>query len=335
MLNSTDILDIRDLVVHYRLPGKTVRALQSINLKVGRGEILAVVGESGSGKSTLGLAILGLVKKPGKIHGGSILFNDTDLLTLQKSDLRKIRGKRIAAIPQDPMTSLNPVRKVRQHFFELARAHDRNMSEDNINERIRTVIDYVNLTPGTLNSYPHELSGGMRQRIMISLALFFGPDIILADEPTTALDVVTEAQILDILKNLQRDAGLTMMIFTHNFGIVSRVADRVAVMYAGNLVEVGGIDEMFETPIHPYTQKLIASIPKLTSLTKDLVYIPGFPPDLSMLPPGCTFHPRCPYATEICTRVQPELTKNDGRLYACHNPILYPQTRKDLQMGAG
>ena len=318
------ILDIQDLVVQYNLPGKTVSALRSINLKVERGEILAVVGESGSGKSTLGLAVLGLVKKPGLIRDGRIIFNDVDLLKLQRNDLRKIRGKRIAAVPQDPMTSLNPVRKIREHFVEMAKAHSGEMDEDKINERIKTVIDYVNLPPGTLRSYPHELSGGMRQRVMISLALFFGPDIILADEPTTALDVVTEAQILDILKNLQRDAGLTMVIFTHNFGIVSRLADRVAVMYAGNLVEVGKIDEMFETPAHPYTQKLIASIPKLSSTTKDLVYIPGFPPDLSHLPSGCSFHPRCPYATELCTRVQPELTK-EGRQYACHNPLLHQQ----------
>jgi len=325
-MSTSNILDIRDLVVQYNLPGKTVRALQSVNLKVERGEVLAVVGESGSGKSTLGLAVLGLVKKPGLIRGGNVFFNDIDLLTLSRNELRKIRGKKIAAVPQDPMTSLNPVRKVREHFVELVKAHDVEMSEEKINDRIRTVFDYVNLPPGTLGSYPHELSGGMRQRIMISLALFFGPDIILADEPTTALDVVTEAQILDILKNLQRDAGLTMVIFTHNFGIVSRLADRVAVMYAGNLVEVGKLDDMFESPAHPYTQKLIASIPKLTSSKKDLIFIPGFPPDLSRLPSGCSFHPRCQYATEICTRVQPELIGED-RQYACHNPLLYQQMK--------
>src|SRR5208283_4049836 len=194
-MSTSNILDIRDLVVQYNLPGKTVRALQSVNLKVERGEVLAVVGESGSGKSTLGLAVLGLVKKPGLIRGGNVFFNDIDLLTLSRNELRKIRGKKIAAVPQDPMTSLNPVRKVREHFVELVKAHDVEMSEEKINDRIRTVFDYVNLPPGTLGSYPHELSGGMRQRIMISLALFFGPDIILADEPTTALDVVTEAQI--------------------------------------------------------------------------------------------------------------------------------------------
>ena len=160
-------MDIRDLIVQYNLPGKTVRALQSVNLKVERGEVLAVVGESGSGKSTLGLAVLGLVKKPGLIRGGNVFFNDVDLLALRRNELRKIRGKKIAAIPQDPMTSLNPVRRVKEHFFELVKAHDVEMSEQAISDRIKTVIDYVNLPPGTLSSYPHELSGGMRQRIMI------------------------------------------------------------------------------------------------------------------------------------------------------------------------
>jgi oligopeptide/dipeptide ABC transporter ATP-binding protein len=322
-IHLQSILDIRDLVVEYELPGRTVSAVRSLNLKVPKGEVLAVVGESGSGKSTLGLAILGLVKKPGVIKHGSVFYNETDLLKLRGEELRTVRGKQIAAIPQDPMTSLNPVRTIESHFREFAKAHGSEMSEKEIDERALTVFDYVNLPPNALKSYPHELSGGMRQRVMIALALFFGPNIILADEPTTALDVVTESQILDILAKLQREAGLTMLIFTHNFGIVSRLANRVAVMYAGSLVELGGIDDLFNNAAHPYTKALIDSIPKLTSSRKDLVYIPGFPPNLSRLPSGCTFHPRCPYATEICARESPCITSDgERRMYACHNPIL-------------
>ena len=342
------ILDVRDLVVQYDLPGKSIKALRSVSLRVRRGEVLAVVGESGSGKSTLGLAILGLVKKPGTINGGSILYdNRLDLLKIEREKLREIRGRKISVIPQDPMTSLNPVKKVRDHFEELVKAHgsliplsstvgrvDNNHKNQQLaeEERIKTVFEYVNLPPSALNAYPHELSGGMRQRIMIALALFFGPEVVLADEPTTSLDVVTEAQILDILKSLQRSERLTMIVFTHNFGVVSRLADRVAVMYAGNLVEIGELSELFRAPAHPYTQRLIASIPRLTSTKKELAFIPGFPADLSHLPSGCAFHPRCAYATQVCEEVVPELRTFQGasgqgnarneRLYACHHPLI-------------
>lgn len=331
MAAKSNILDIHELSVEYELANKTVNAVRSLDLEVEKGEALAVVGESGSGKSTLGLALLGLVKKPGVIRTGSISFDGTDILKLGEERIRRIRGKRIAAIPQDPMTTLNPVRTIENHFREFANAHVSGMAEKDIASRAETVFDYVNLPAGVLKSYPHELSGGMRQRVMIALALFFGPDLILADEPTTALDVVTETQILDILARLQRDAGLTMIIFTHNFGIVSKLANRVAVMYAGSIVEIGGIEELFGSPAHPYTKGLIDSIPKLSNSRKELIYIPGFPPDLSRPPSGCAYHPRCPYATEVCKTVSPGLTGGygrGGRMYACHNPLLQSKAKE-------
>ncbi len=299
------LVDIQGLSVEYRTD-VIARAVQDVSLDLRKGETLGLVGESGSGKSTLGLALMGLIQPPGYITSGKITFDGVDLRHLGRDDLRNLRGKKIAMIFQDPMTSLNPVKKIGDHFIEYIRAHDADASEQKARAIAEAALADLGIPASRIDDYPHQFSGGMRQRVMIGLALALRPSLIIADEPTTALDVIVEAQILKLLRDLRVKYSLSLILITHNMGIVAEMADRVAVMYAGKIAEVAPTTKIFEDPKHPYTKALLDSIPNIQVEDKVLNTIPGSPPSLTDPPPGCPFHPRCPYAFERCRSEVPE-----------------------------
>jgi oligopeptide/dipeptide ABC transporter ATP-binding protein len=273
------------------------------------GETLGLVGESGCGKSVTALSILGLVQRPGRIVGGKILFKDQDLVKMPMDELRDIRGRDIAMIFQDPLSSLNPVLKVGFQINEAMRAHDK-IPRDQVEKRGIDLLKQVRVPDAErrVNDYPHQFSGGMRQRAMIAMGLSNRPEILIADEPTTALDVTVQAQILELLRDLNKATGTSIVLITHNLGVVAGLCKRVIVMYAGEIVEQGPVDQIFESPQHPYTWSLLRSIPRIDADRRErLRSIEGLPPDLIQLPPGCKFSPRCPYRLERCFRDEPEL----------------------------
>jgi oligopeptide/dipeptide ABC transporter ATP-binding protein len=311
------LLQIKDLEVRYATRAGMVKAVDKVDLEVQRGETLGLVGESGCGKSTLGFSILRLIREPGEIVGGQILFNGEDLLQKTEQEMIDIRGKNIAMIFQDPMTCLNPLQRIDDHFIETVNIHERASAKE-ARQRAADLVDKLGIIADRLTDYPHQLSGGMRQRIMIGLALILNSDLIIADEPTTSLDVIVEAQILELMKGLKRDFNLTMILITHNMGIVAELADRIAVMYAGKLVEVAEAVPLYDTPLHPYTQGLLKSIPNISLEEQKLETMPGSPPDLIEPPTGCRFHPRCPYAMEKCSSVEPPMKEiENGHRAAC------------------
>jgi len=318
MENNDVLLKIEDLEVHYETRAGIVRAVDHVDLDVERGETLGLVGESGCGKSTLGFSILRLVQPPGKIAGGQILFDGDDLLQKTEREMIRIRGKRIAMIFQDPMTCLNPLQRIDDHFVETVRTHEKGVSAKEARQRAADLMDKLGIIAGRLTDYPHQLSGGMRQRVMIGLALALNSDLIIADEPTTSLDVIVEAQILELMKGLRRDFNLTMILITHNMGIVAELADRIAVMYAGKLAEVAEAVALYDKPLHPYTQGLLKSIPNISLEAQKLETMSGSPPDLIEPPTGCRFHPRCPHAMEKCTAIEPPMKEiENGHRAAC------------------
>ena len=306
------LLEAHDLVVEYAEGG--ARAVDGVSLDVDEGEVVGLVGESGCGKSTLGRALLGLLPDDAKL-GGAVRYNGRDLYALPAKDRRALRGRELALVFQDPMTRLDPLMTVGDHFAGLLRAHG---VKDDAAERARKALAEVGVPPDRVVQYPHEFSGGMRQRIMIALSLVLGPKFIVADEPTTSLDVIVEAQIIDLLRRLQRRRGLGVLLITHNLGLVAEVADRVLVMYAGKVVESAKVDDLFRTPSHPYTQGLLASTIHLG--TEKLASIPGSPPDLSSPPPACRFHPRCPRGRELCARRDPPDAAYDAQRALCWFP---------------
>jgi len=306
------LLQVESLTVEYRTGDAIATAVQAVSLDLKRGETLGLVGESGSGKSTLGLAVMGLIRPPGYVTDGKLIFDGTDIRSLTNEQLRELRGKRVAMIFQDPMTSLNPVKKVGDHFIEYIRAHDRDASEQSARSTAKIVLEDLGIPASRVDDYPHQFSGGMRQRVMIGLALALKPSLIIADEPTTALDVIVEAQILKQLSDLKEKYSLSLILITHNMGIVAEMADRVAVMYAGKLAEVGPAVSIFEQPKHPYTQALLDSIPNILTSDKVLKTIPGSPPDLTTPPSGCPFHPRCRYVFDRCRTEMPMLIETGG-----------------------
>lgn len=314
------LLSIRDLMVEFELSRGILRAVNRASLDVYPGEIMAVVGESGSGKSTLAFSILNLVPPPGQITNGEILFDTIDVLAATSEELRRYRWKEVAMIFQAAQNVMNPVMRIADQMIDTAQAHE-NMPRGKIIERASELLKLVRLEPSqVLPSYPHELSGGMRQRVVIAISLLLNPKMLILDEPTTALDVVTQAYVLDILTDIREKLGLTMMLLTHDMSIVAKIADRVGVMYAGKIVEVGKIEEIFYDAKHPYTMGLINAAPSLVGDIAEKKPIPGLPPDPLNLPPGCPFHPRCAYATSRCEDAEPELRDiGDGRLVACHN----------------
>lgn len=313
------LLRIEDLEVHYATRAGVVKAVDRVGFEMGKGETLGLVGESGCGKSTLGFSILRLVPPPGKIVGGDIIFAGENLLKKDKEEMRRIRGSRISMIFQDPMTCLNPVQRIGDHIVETVTTHDQWTGRAEAWKRAGEMLDRLGIDPSRLEDYPHQLSGGMRQRVMITLALILNSELVIADEPTTSLDVIVEAQILDLLKQLKEDYELTLILITHNMGVVAELADRVAVMYAGKLMEVAKAIPLYEKPMHPYTQGLLRSIPNIKLMEQVLATMPGSPPDLIQPPPGCRFHPRCPYVKDECKEIEPLMREVEkDHLVACH-----------------
>jgi peptide/nickel transport system ATP-binding protein len=315
------LLEIRDLHVRFPTRDGVVKAVDGISISVDHGQTLGVVGESGSGKSVTALTVMGLTRAPSTEIEGRVLFDGVDLLALESSALREIRGKRIAMIFQDPMSSLHPLYKVGWQIEEAIRAHE-HVSRKVARSRALDALREVGISSAAerLDSYPHELSGGMRQRVMIAIALVLDPDVLIADEPTTALDVTVQAQILNLIHELQQERGTAVVLITHDLGVVAETADEVAVMYAGRIAEHAAIETMLTAPEHPYTWGLLQSAPRLGAPRSErLQPIRGLPPSLIHVPSGCPFHPRCPYAFEICpTRVPELLPSQAGHEVACH-----------------
>jgi peptide/nickel transport system ATP-binding protein len=302
----TDILySVRDLSVEYLTRAGPVQAVSNVSFDVERGEIVGLVGESGCGKSTLGRAMMAMITPPGRITGGTLTFDGIDLLSLSPRRLRALRGARIGMVFQDPMTSLDPLQRVVDHLTETIRTHERNVSEVAARARAAELVERLGIPPDRIDDHPHQFSGGMRQRIMIALALALRADLVIADEPTTSLDVIVEAKFLDLLRELREEFDLTIILITHNIGVVAEVADRVAVMYAGRMAEMGSVYDVFADPRHPYTRGLLRSVPNI-EVTEDRLYrMGGQPPDLSRLPPGCPFQDRCPEVMDVCRSLVP------------------------------
>jgi oligopeptide transport system ATP-binding protein len=321
-VDLTALLEIVDLEVEFASQGRTVRAVDRVSLTLDRGETLGIVGESGSGKSITAMSIMRLVPvPPGRYAGGRILFEGRDLLTAPDADLRRVRGKEIAMIFQDPMTSLNPVLTVGRQITEVLETH-MGLSAAAARTRAGELLDLVGIPSAArrLDDYPHHFSGGMRQRVMIAMAVACRPKLLIADEPTTALDVTIQAQILDILRNLQKELGMALMLITHDLGVVAGMADRVAVMYGGRVVEDGPTDAVFETPRMPYTMGLLSSIPRLDGGgAKRLTPIRGAPPEPIGVAKSCRFAPRCTFAADICRQSPPPRRPvGPGHHAACH-----------------
>ncbi len=318
------LLEIRDLRVSFQTGDGIVHAVDGVSTSVERGKTLGVVGESGSGKSVTALSVIGLTRLPNAVVSGQVLFDGVDLLKLSSDRLRSIRGRRIAMIFQDPLSSLHPLYRVGWQIEEAIMAHER-VSRRNARRRAIDAMRAVEMpNPAeVVDRYPHELSGGMRQRAMIAMALVLNPDVLIADEPTTALDVTVQAQILELIRGLQRDFDTAVVLITHDFGVIAETADDVAVMYAGRIVEQGPIGTILEAPEHPYTWGLLQSIPRLdTPRHERLQPIKGMPPSLVHPPTGCHFHPRCPYAMPMCRTMDPELLEsNQSHFVACHLPV--------------
>ena len=320
---SEAVLSIRNLTVEIPTRGGILRPVDQINYDIKRGEILGIVGESGAGKSMAGNAVIGLLNRPAKITGGEIWLNGTRIDQLEGEDMRRLRGKHIGMVFQDPLTSLNPLLRIGDQLTETMLEH-LDISRDEARKRAAAALDEVGIPAAAqrLDSYPHEFSGGMRQRVVIALALCAEPSLIIADEPTTALDVSVQAQIIALLKRLCRDRGTAVMLITHDMGVIAETADRVAVMYAGRLAELGGVRDVVTHPEHPYTDGLMGSTPLASKGLKRLRQIPGSMPRLTAMPQGCAFHPRCEFSQGIC-RAEPRPKLNGGRS-ACHFPIQQP-----------
>ena len=326
------LLDVRDLHTSFKTSDGVVRAVDGVDFHVDRGEILGLVGESGCGKSVTSLSLMGLVAPPGKVDAGEVIFDGQDLLTLSPKELRAMRGDRISMIFQQPTSSLNPVYNVGRQIGEVLELH-RKMKRGPARERAGEMLRMVGIPDpvSRLSAFPHSLSGGMAQRVMIAMALALEPELLIADEPTTALDVTIQAQILDLMRGLQRETGTAIILITHDLGVVAEMCDRVAVMYAGEIVEQTDVKSLFANPKHPYTQGLIGSVPILGSVQDQLATIPGAVPNLIDLPPACRFAPRCVPRVQLsvphCEEIHPELrpveeggTGHDVRCWIYHQP---------------
>jgi len=319
-LTADPVVSVRDLRVYYGTLRGTVRAVDRVSLEIGAGQVLGLVGESGCGKSTLGRGILGLLPE-GAVSDGEVLYAGQNLVNMSPRELRRLRGPELGLIFQEPMTRLNPLMRIEEHFSETLKQHEPSLDDREIRRRSLETLGRMGIPPTRFRQYPHEFSGGMRQRIMIALALLLRPKLLIADEPTTSLDVIVEAQILSILADLRQSFGTALLLITHNLGIVAEACDRVAVMYAGQIVEEGTAREVFSEPAHPYTRELLRSTISLD--TKELHSIPGAPPSLIEPPRGCRFHPRCPDAMQVCAvnpPVEQELDRDRRVLCWLHGP---------------
>ena len=313
-------LDVKDLVVEYYSDGKVIHAVNGVNLTLERGKTLGLVGETGAGKTTIAKSILRILPDVGaKVAGGTITLDGQDLLDLPEHEMRKIRGNKISMIFQDPMTALNPVQTVGDQIAEAVRLHNGG-NKGEAEERAEEMLKMVGISADRYHEYPHQFSGGMKQRVVIAIALACNPDLLLADEPTTALDVTSQAQVLDLIGELRKKYNTAMLLITHDMGVVATTCDNVAVIYAGNIIEYGSKEQIFDHPSHPYTIGLFGAIPSMSEDEEWLHPIDGLPPDPAALPEGCAFHPRCPYATEEC-RKQPiamQTTSDGHQCRCCH-----------------
>ena len=313
------LLSVRDLVVEFPTRRGTLRALDRVSFDIGEGEVLGMVGESGAGKSLTGAAIIGLLEPPGRIAGGEIWLRGERIDNLAREKMRRIRGRRIGMVFQDPLTSLNPLYTVAEQLTETIRTHI-DVSEKEARKRAIALLDRVGIPAASrrIDDYPHHFSGGMRQRVVIALALAAEPELVIADEPTTALDVSVQAQIIDVLKEICAERGASVMLITHDMGVIAETADRVAVLYAGRLAEIGPVRDVIQAAEHPYTVGLMGSIPTLTQTADRLTQIPGAMPRLNAIPTGCAFNPRCTRVMDRCRIDRPELAaRPGGRQVSC------------------
>jgi oligopeptide/dipeptide ABC transporter ATP-binding protein len=333
-VTAEPILELRNLRVWYGTEGDPVRAVDGVSLALRPGETLGLVGESGCGKSTLGRAIIGLLPEAAAL-AGEVRYEGENLANSSKAEIQAMRGPELGLIFQEPMTRLDPLVTIESHFMETLKAHEPDLDGDERRRRALEALAGMGIPPTRFKQYPHEFSGGMRQRIMIALALVLNPKVLVADEPTTALDVIVEAQILGILADLRRNFDTALLLITHNLGIVAEACDRVAVMYAGKIAEEGDARQVFSEPAHPYTRELLRSMISLR--TTGLHYIPGAPPNLIDPPPGCRFHPRCPDAMRACAELVPVEVEQEGRRVACwlHGPegLIPPGGKAPLERG--
>ncbi|MDI6761648.1 MAG: ABC transporter ATP-binding protein [Thermodesulfobacteriota bacterium] len=315
------LLNINNLKTHFFSSGRTIRALDGVSFHIEEGEVFGLVGETGCGKSVTALSILRLIPfPPGKIINGEILFRGRNLLSLQEDEMRSIRGQEISMIFQEPMTSLNPVFRIGDQMMEVIMLHQK-LNRSRAFEKALEMLQRVHIPDAdrVVKQYPHQLSGGMRQRVMIAMELSCHPFLLIADEPTTALDVTIQAQILRLIKEIKKELQTSILLITHDLGVIAEMCDRVAVMYAGSIVEEAKVEEIFEEPKHPYTQGLWGAIPRVDQEKEALVVIPGMVPDLSQPPTGCKFHPRCPYRFDPCDQKKPPLFPlSPGHLVSCY-----------------
>ena len=303
-----ELIRVEDLEIRYETDDGIVYALNGVSLHVEEGETLGLVGETGAGKTTLAKGILRLIPSPpGKVVGGKVMYDGKDLLQLSDTEMHKIRGNAISMVFQDPMTSLNPVMTVGDQIAEVISVHNPGLSKEEVRERVIAILAKVGISSDRIDEFPHQFSGGMKQRVIIAIALACNPKLLLADEPTTALDVTIQAQVLDMIQNLKKELGTAMILISHDLGVVAQTCDRVAIIYAGRIVETGNLHDIYHNPQHPYTLGLLESIPSLTKNFKRLNPIKGLMPDPMDLPPGCPFAPRCNHATAKCSEAVPEL----------------------------
>lgn len=316
--STNRMLSVKDLVVEYTSGKDVVQAVNGVSFDLNYGQTLGLVGETGAGKTTIAKSILRILPMPpARVKGGSIKLNDTDLMQISEKEMRKIRGNRISMIFQDPMTALNPVLRIGDQIAEVIKIHE-NASAKTAQEKAMDTLELVGISRDRYFDYPRQFSGGMKQRVIIAIALACKPDLLIADEPTTALDVTIQAQVLQMISDLQKQQNSALILITHDFGVVARTCDTVAVVYGGEIVEYGTKEQLFREPKHPYTQGLFGAIPKLTTNVTRLNVIRGLPPDPAHLPKGCNFAPRCPYATAECRKEPvPEFVASDGHRCRC------------------
>ena len=320
-MEDKKLLEIKDLKVSFFTPAGEVKAVDGISYSLGYDEVMGVVGESGSGKSVEAYSIIGLLQSPGKVTGGSITFEGEDVLAFSEEQMREFRGNKVSMIFQNPMTCLNPVYTIGNQLTEAITCHDKSVSKEEARQRAIHMLQIVGINNAEkrMDQYPHEFSGGMRQRAMIAMALICKPKLLIADEPTTALDVTIQAQILEVMKDIQKEVHTSIIFITHNLGVVAEICDKVSVMYAGKIVEQGSVNEIFYNPQHPYTKGLLASMPRLDQDTHErLVPIEGTPIDLLDPPQGCNFGPRCKDCMKVCLSKKPPYAEiSDGHISAC------------------
>jgi len=316
----SSVLEVQNLTTHYSTLRGWVRAAENVSFRVEKGQALGVAGESGCGKTTVALSILRILPQGGRIRKGKIIFEGTDIVPLSEDSMRKIRWKGIAIVFQGAMNALNPVFKVGDQIIEAIRVHEPDVEKKHALERARSLLELVGVEADRVDNYPHEFSGGMRQRALIAMALAANPRLLIADEPGTALDVIVQAQTLKLLRDLKEKLGLSMVLISHDLSIIAETCEKVAIMYAGRIVEYGDAEAIFREPLHPYTQGLVKAFPSIKGPRVRLASIPGQPPDLLNPPPACRFNPRCPYIMDVCKKIDPPLEKagTGDHLGACH-----------------